>query len=213
MNWLPKTTLGAFKPCVILVVIVYFNSCIDSVPEGYQRKEIDLKNDLGSVIVDLPEEFHAKDSLISTSDTFCGDKYLTIIANEQYALFSQSESKHFFKADSLYCFLVAQPVSPECANPEEIDREFISSRIKNLRAKNPSIKILREEVTVINGIKYAVLAAQSPLSSISMANLTATCNINGQQVSFRFECASKNCDGFISRMEKSLNSLQLQPSE
>lgn len=179
-------------------------------PENYTKKTVKLKNNLGELIIYLPPEFDTLYRWTNISDDKCDDFEMIRFADNDYSLTEESGFINHADVDSLYQLTIYQPRFTECKNKDiNIDRDFLEILFSKQKMINVATKFEIKEVRSFADRNYTVLAFRNRKNDATNSIIEARTILAGQLITLKFHCRARNCDQFISRMKKSLETVEI----
>lgn len=188
----------------------------NTIPDDYIEHIIELKNDLGQLIISLPPEFDTAYSWKYQSDIACEDSQKFRFANKKYSLPQESGMFYFFTVDSLYQFTVEQLIHKDTGI--RFNEFFLEQRANSLIMMYEDVDFFIKEMRRINDRDFAVMAYKQ-MSHRSYGNydknnleieLDLFTRVNEYPICLEFLCQAKDCTDFLNRVEKSLPSIKIQ---
>jgi hypothetical protein len=212
-----------------LLLIIIFTSC-DHPKKPYieeltwPKRTVKLDNNLGVLTIRLPEEFDTFYKWNDISDCHCCGAKKYRFSAASFPLNMESGQYNDKKVDSVYYFTIIHSEGKNCLNIGELDTFIMNQRVSYFEEKKQELKIgvesiwIIKEVKIINNSKFIILANNFIVEDIlkdssknsDQATVIADTYFNNDVISLRFYCAAHNCDSFISKMYKSLKTVEIK---
>jgi hypothetical protein len=187
---------------------------------GYRTESFFLQDSAFHVQLDVPVELDSFYSWLDRSDTECASKRKYRFSDSRYPVRTESGFFHGKEdlADSSYRLTFCHTRNFSCAydSEEPADVELIIDRRKLIsQADSVPLEIYKFENLEINGVlffvdRYRTGGTLGQKYLVTFVNAFAV--FDGIGISVSYECVSKNCNGFIDRMDESLNTLRITPN-
>ncbi|MDL2308274.1 hypothetical protein LJC68_01745 [Bacteroidales bacterium OttesenSCG-928-B11] len=158
---------------LVLSMIILLSLCAcchkeAPVPLGYVKHRVALKNDLGELMISLPQEFDTTYSWTNFSDYYCGDTEMFRIANKNYSLL-QETGIFYSTPDSLCQMTIGQLSHKECNDSVVIDASFMDMMVERYKqiytitdsgGNFAEIKIFARELRKIDGRSFVIIGSE-----------------------------------------------------
>lgn len=162
----------------------------------------------------VPNELDTFHVWVDKNDTRCGDEIKYRFSNSLFPVFEESGFFYAIYPDSSYRLTVSHLVNLECdKSPWPPDLEQMAKGLE-ARSKHDSVEFIMysTEHKNIQGIDFYTIRFKTdllPEQAYQSTVIRSFFHTNGINLKVEFECASNNCDRFIERMNKSLESIRV----
>ncbi|SKC84996.1 hypothetical protein SAMN05660236_4777 [Ohtaekwangia koreensis] len=196
--------------CTVVVIISCENSKItDSRPEIFF-----LQDSLFRIEINVPMELDSFNTWVDYDDTSCGHLRKYRFSNSNYPIIQESGFIHKTSPDSSYRLTFSHIDNYNCQDSTwKVDLKGVVKGLE-LRSKMDSVqfRLISLDKVEINKLTFDILTFKTDLlprqkyQSILIWGFT---KVNGIDLKVEYECANKNCDSFIDKMNESLKSLRV----
>ena len=177
------------------------------------RTETFILQDSTTIIgIDLPAELDTFYTWIDHDDTHCGFDRKYRFSNSDYPIFQESGFFYASYPDSSYRLTFTHSAHLECdESPWSVD---LDDMIKGLQvqaeADDIEFIVYSSEHKKIDNTDFHTLRFRTdlvPKQAYPSTLIRSFFRVNNINVKVEFECASKGCDKFLARMNRSLESI------
>lgn len=198
-------------PLTLICAFILF-SCNSDNLKGYSRRTIQLKNEIGTLSIYLPEEIDAFYQYKRYSDYKCADTYVFLFSNSNYTIDTSKDYIDSTPIDSLYCLMIKQPLHQDCYEKGyHIDSNFNDRKGMYMETITPHLSY-NGEVLRINKRRFVIdIFSYKDYKDSSKLNseVKASTIIENELLSLNFKCFRKDTAGFVNRMITSLKTLEI----
>jgi len=190
----------------LFIIILILTACNTKPQEAVKGEVIDLKNDIGQLVIDLPSEFDSLNTFSSNSSIvyqFLSKSYPPIV---------DSQTPYVFTGDSLLQFTVSHAKSTEhLGNRRVIEKADLDRMVLMEKHMDPSTVLDFQALMRIKDRVFAVIAARRRIANRGLDNhyISAETIVDGQSVFLHFQCIQPDCKDFVSKMMKSLKTVKI----
>jgi hypothetical protein len=182
---------------------------------GDFRTETFVLQDSTTILeIRVPNELDTFHMWVDSDDTHCGDQKKYRFSNSDYPVFQESGFFHATHPDSSYRMTFSHFANLDC-----YESSFTPDLIKMAKgleqnAKKDSVDFVlySTEQKQIGTLDFYTMKFKTdllPRQKYQSTVIRSFVKADGIDLKVEFECASNNCDGFIERMTKSLESIRI----
>ena len=190
----------------LFIVILILTACNTKPQVAVAGEVIDLKNDIGQLVIDLPSEFDSLNTFSSNSSIvyqFLSKSYPPIV---------DSQPPYIFKGDSLLQFTVSHAKGTEYPrNKQVIEKADLDRMVLMEKHMDPKNGLDIQSLMNINNRIFAVIATRRRIANRGLDHhyISAETIVDSQSVFLHFQCIQPDCKDFVSKMMKSLKTVKI----
>ena len=190
----------------LFIIILILTACNTKPQEAIKGEVIDLKNDIGQLVIDLPSEFDSLNTFSSNSSIvyqFLSKSYPPIV---------DSQAPDNFTGDSLLQFTVSHAKSTEhLGNKQVIEKADLDRMVLEEKHLDPRNSLDIQSLMNINDRIFAVIATRRRIANRGLDHhyISAETIVDSQSVFLHFQCIQPDCKDFVSKLMKSLKTVKI----
>jgi hypothetical protein len=190
---------------------------------GYRIEELVLQDSVAKITIDIPMELDTFYTWVNWSDHNCGDIKTYTYSDSNYpASYKEGGSTKDAFPDSSYSFSLFHSNRFACTPQyrRDIDTVYLLERTASLErfhlSNGKDIEWIHREVKEINGRPFMIIAFRTNEQQNSstqdklIAQMSAFTHLDSLYIGFSYKCSPVDCDKFIPRMLKSLESTRIE---
>lgn len=199
---------------LIICLVVAISSCEKNKNTNLKSETFFTEDSLFRIELDVPLELDSFYTWIDYNDTSCGHRRKYRFSDSRYPIFKESGFFYLSYPDSTYRLTFSHIDKYDCQDTVwEIDLNRLIAGWE-CRSKIDSIEfnVISSERTEINGLTFSILTFITdavPKGKYQSTLLWGFTKINGIDLKVECECASKDCDSFIGKMNETLKSIRI----
>jgi hypothetical protein len=175
-----------------------------------------MQDSVFSVEIEVPHELDSFFVWVDTDDHSCGMLRKYRFANSKYPILKESGFFHPEYPDSSYSLTFFHIDKYECKDVF-IGKTDLDSWVNIMTKRDSLFELYYKSERKINDIEHSVIAYKMNMTEMgySYPSVIIQSNIYVDSVAMRiiYECVSKDCDNFVTRMKKSLQTIKVKKIE
>ncbi len=216
--------LNIYKKFFYFIFFIIIYSCSQPKLEGYSFRIIELKHSNGKINIMLPNSLDTSHPYIFYGDNSCDNSEGITFLNHNYLIFPDTirgfailDSSSY--NDTILSLTITYHIYSNEKQKQNCEGNNISPKISlSHLEKFDSItygknykSVSKREIKTINGREFIIREYKSYFvnKGKDQQQLKAFTTINGSTITFDCECYAKNCNDFIEKMKKSINSIDI----
>ncbi len=212
---------------IFLLLIIIFTACdhpkkphIEELT--WPKRTVKLDNGLGVLTIRLPDEFDTFYQWIDKSEVdTCYTDFKYRIQNSTFPIIKENGRSYYKYIDSIYAITISHSCDESCQIKDIEMYEYMKQEL--LKRNKDRINELEKEfkhtyIDSINQLETIITPFESgilypPLYKIKVRPKILICRIRNKNsiINIEFECAASNCDSFIPKMYKALQTVEIKP--
>lgn len=199
---------------MITSTFIGIGSCAQKENEDLRKEKFFLQDSLFSIELEVPIELDSFYSWVDYDDTSCGHERKYRFSDSRYPIFQESGFFYLTYPDSSYRLTISHVNKYACTdrNWKADLQKIIWAYEARAKMDTVSFKVYSAEEAEINGATFQILTFKTdllPRQKYQSTLLWAFTKIDSIDIKVEYECASKNCDSFIEKMNESIKSIKV----
>lgn len=203
--------------CLITVILVITLLSCGADRQKLRTETFALQDSLYSISLQVPVEMDSFYTWVDHDDTDCGDLKKYRFSNSQFQVIKEDGFIKKETPDSSYSLTFLHINRYNCKDlmyEEDLDTLVMKYEEAAERGNTTVFQVFKKESKDVNGTKFKTLEYRTDLFKYTekypSTYITSFVYLDSIELTIIYECSSKNCDSFITDMEKSLETIKIK---